>query len=88
MDKGYQCNNCYSKLEQHSIKCLCVDGTPIIYFFDYKKLTLSISVGFHKISLIVVCCTFDMFKISTLTPSRFRNQTNYTFKLLGHNCNR
>ena len=52
-----------------------------------KKLTLSISVGFHKNSLIVACCTSDRFKFRTLTPSRFKNQTNDTFKPLGHNCN-
>ena len=27
------------------------------------------------------------FEIITLAPSRFKNQTNDTFKLFGHNCN-
>ena len=48
-------------------------------------MALSISVGFHKNSLIVTCFTFGKFKIRTLTPSRFKNQSNNTFKLLGDN---
>ena len=34
----------------------------------------------------MACCTFDRFKISTLTPSTFRNQANGTFKLLMACC--
>ena len=87
LDKIYQCNGCYSKLEQHWIKCLCVHSSPIIHPFDHKKLVASISLGFCKNSLIVASCTFGRFKISSLTPSRFKNQTNDTLTLLGQNCN-
>ena len=41
---------------------------------------------FHKNSLIVAYCTLGKLKIRTLTPKRFKNQTNDTFKLNGHNC--
>ena len=52
-------------------------------FLITKKSGLSISVHFHKNSLIVTCCTFRRFEIQTLTPNRFKNQTNDTLKLLG-----
>ena len=81
LGKPYLYNRCYSKLEQHWIKCLCVNSSPIIYLFDDKKVTFSISAGFHKNSLVVVCCTFGKFKIKTLTPSRFKNQIHDKFKL-------
>ena len=83
----YQCNSCYTKVGQHWIKYLCVHSSFIIYLFDLEKLALSISVGFHKYSLIVTCCTFGRFKFRTVTPSRFKNQINETFKPLVHNCN-
>ena len=35
----------------------------------------------------VSCCTFGRFKISSLTPSRFKNETNDALKLLGRNEN-
>ena len=41
----------------------------------------------HKNSLIVACCTFSKFTIRTLTPNKFKNQTNETFKLPHHNSN-
>ena len=72
----------YSKLEQRWIKCLCVHSIPIISLSDHKKMALSISVGFQKHLLIVACCTFDKFKIRTLIPSKFKKQSNDTFKLL------
>ena len=56
-------------------------------FLITKKSGLSISAHFHKNSLIVTCCTFGRFEIRTLTPNRFKNQTNDTLKLLGHNYN-
>ena len=56
-------------------------------FLITKKSGLSISAHFHKNSLIVTCCTFVKFKIWTLTPNTFKNQTNDTLKLLGHNYN-
>ena len=87
LGKIYHCSSCYAKLEQHWIECICVHSSPIIHLFDCKKLALSITVGFHKNSLIVACCTFGRFKFRTLTPSRFKNQTNDTFKLLCHNYN-
>ena len=81
LDKIYQCSSCYTKLEQHWIECICVHCSLIIHLFDQKKLFLSISVGFHKNSLVLACCSFDRFKFRTFTPSRFKNQTNGTFKL-------
>ena len=50
-------------------------------------MTLSISVRFHKNSLIAVGITLGRFEIKTLTPNRFKNQTSDTFKLLDHNWN-
>ena len=37
--------------------------------------------------LIVTCCIFGRLETRTLTPNRFKNQTNDTLKLLGHNYN-
>ena len=85
--KIYQCSNCYAKLEQHWVECICVHSSPITHFFDHKKSGLPISVHFHKNSLIVTCCTFGRFEIRTLTPNRFKNQTNDTLTLLDHNYN-
>ena len=59
--------------------------TLLSTFVITKKLVLSISVGFHKNSKILACFTFGKFKTRTLTASRCKNQTNDTFKLLGHN---
>ena len=87
MGNVYQCNSCYTKLGQHWMKYLCVHSSSIIHLSTTKKLAPSISVGFHKNSLIVVCCTFDRFKFRTLIPSRFKNQTNDTSKPLGYNWN-
>ena len=56
-------------------------------FLITKKSGLSISVHFHKNSLIVTCCTFGRFEIRTLRPNGFKNQANDTLKLLGHNYN-
>ena len=78
---------CYAKLEQHWIECICVHSSPITHLFDHKKSRLSISAHFHKNSLTVTCCTFGRFEIRTLTPNRFKNQTNDTLTLLGHNYN-
>ena len=85
--KIYLCSNCYAKLEQHWIECICVHNSPVIQLFEHKKSRLSISVHFHKKSLIVTCCTFGRFEIRTLTPNRFKYQTNDTLTLLGHNYN-
>ena len=85
LGKIYLCSNCYAKLEQHWIKCICVHISPITHLFDYKKPPgLSISAHFYKNSLIVTCCRFE---IRILTPKRFKNQANDTLKLLGHNYN-
>ena len=81
--KIYQCSNCYAKLKQHWIECICVHSSPITHLFDHKKSGLSISAHFHKNSLTVTCCTFGRFEIRTLTSNRFKNQTNDTLKLLG-----
>ena len=40
---------------------------------------------FHKNPLIVTCCTFGRFEIRILTLTRFKNTTNDTLRLLGHN---
>ena len=55
--------------------------------FHTKKFALSYAGAFHKNSLIVACCTFGRFEIRTLTPNRFKNQTNDTLAPLGHNYN-
>ena len=87
MGKLYHYMSCYTNLGQYWIKCFCVHSSSIIHVFDHKKkLALSISVGFHKNSLIVAYCTFARFKFRTLTSSRFKNQTNDIFKILSHNC--
>ena len=52
-----------------------------------KKIVLSSTRAFHKIFVIYACCTFGKLEIRTLTPSRFKNQTNDTLKLLDCNCN-
>ena len=87
LGKLYQCSSYYAKLEQHWIKFLCVHSSPIIQRLVHQKTMLSISVCFHKNSLIVACCTFRRFEIRTFKPNRFKNQTNGTLKPLGHNCN-
>ena len=85
--KIYQCSNCYAKLEQHWVECICVHSSPITHLLITKKSELSISAHFHKNSLIVTCCTFGRFEIRTLRPNGFKNQANDTLKLLGHNYN-
>ena len=40
---------------------------------------------YSKNYIIAACCTFCKLEIRTVTPSRFKNQTNDVFKLLGHN---
>ena len=75
------------KILVYKCKILCVHSSPIIYILDVKKLALSIAVGFHKSFQIVVCFTFGRFKIITLIPSRFKNQTNDALKLLDCNQN-
>ena len=87
LGKIYLCSNCYAKLEQHWIEWKCFHSSPITHLFITKKSGLSISAHFYKNSLIVICCTFGRFEIPTLTPNRFKNQTNDTLKLLGHNYN-
>ena len=53
--------------------------------FISNKLELSSARVFHKMSLIVACCMFGMLEIRTLTPNRFKSQTNDILKLLDHN---
>ena len=57
----------------------------LLGFYFANKLLLSSAGAFHKNSLIVPCCIFGKLEIRTLTPNRFKNQTNDTLKLL--NCN-
>ena len=63
--------------------------SPIIeLLFQTKTGALLWSTGvFHKNPVIGTCYTFNKVEIRTLTPKRFKNQTNDIFKLLGHNCN-
>ena len=35
--KIYQCSNCYAKLKQHWVECICVHNSPISYLFEHKK---------------------------------------------------
>ena len=81
--KIYQCSNCYAKLEQHWIECICVHSSPVTHFFDHKKVRALHLTAFHKNSVIVTCCTFGRFETRILTPNRFKNQTNDILKLLG-----
>ena len=89
LGKIYQCNSCYSKLEQHWTKfyvsTVALLSTFLITPFWFGPLHLS---GFSQNSpYCVACFTFGRFKISTLTPSRFKNETNDALKLLGRNDN-
>ena len=79
--KIYQYSNCYAKFKQHWVDFVCVHSIPITCIT--KRSELFISVHFHKNFLIATCCTFGRFQIRTLTPNRFKNQTNDTLKLLG-----
>ena len=85
--KIYPCNKCYAKLEQHWIECICVHSSLLPNLLFTKKSGLSTSAHVHKNSLIVTCYTFIRFEIQTLTPNRFKNRTNDTLRLLGHNYN-
>ena len=71
LTKLYQCKSCYSKLEQHWIKCC------LMQFFAKKLQWFS-----TKNSLIAASYTFCSIKIRTLTSSKFKNQTNDILKLL------
>ena len=56
-------------------------------FISKKKFALSYGDSFYKNPLIVTYCTFCRFEIRTLTPNRFKNETNDTLTLLAHNYN-
>ena len=86
LGKNYQCSRFYAKLEQHWIECICVHSSLIIHLFDHKKVR-ALHLCALKNFIKVTCCTFGRFEIQTLTPNRFKNQTNDTLKLLGHNYN-
>ena len=87
LHKICQCNNCYAKLEQHWIECIYVCSSPITHFFDHKKFrALHLSVLSQKFPNFDLF-TFGRLKIRTLTPNRFKNQTNDTLTLLGHDYN-
>ena len=65
-------------------------ASPIVLierFYLANKLVLSSARVFHKNFLIVACCIFGKLEISTLTPHRFKNETNDTLKLLYLNYN-
>ena len=42
--------------------------------------------GLFTNSLIMNCCNFGNLEIRTLKPNRYKNQSNDTLKLIGHNC--
>ena len=49
LGKLYQYRNCYTKLEQHWIECICVHSSPITHLFDRKKVrTLHLSAFSQK----------------------------------------
>ena len=52
-----------------------------------QKLALFSIGDFHKIFLVVKCCTLGRFEIWTLTPNRLKYQASDTFKLLYHKWN-
>ena len=82
LGKIYQCNSCYSKLEQHWTK-FYVSTVALLSTFLITEIGPFHLNGFSQNSPIcVACCGL---KISTLTPSRFKNETNDALKLLG--CN-
>ena len=63
-----------------------VSTAALLSIFLITKMSgLSISAHFYKKSVILTCSTFGIFKLRTLTENRFKNQTNDTMKLLGHN---
>ena len=54
LGKIYQCSNCYAKLEQHWIECICVHSSPITRLFDHKIVrTLYLSVFSPKFPISV-----------------------------------
>ena len=66
---------------------MCLQWPYYPHFWSQKIGPLHLS-GFSQNSPnCVACCTFDRFKISTLTPSRFKNETNDALKLLGRDDN-
>ena len=55
-------------------------------FISHKNLRSPMQVLFTKLSNCD-CCFFCRFEIQTLTPNRFKNETNDTLTLLAHNYN-
>ena len=52
-----------------------------------QKLALYYAGAFHENSLSIACCTFNVLEVRTITPSRFKNQSGGTLKILAHNYN-
>ena len=53
----------------------------------FYVLSLSYAGAFHENSISVACCTFNVLKVRTVTPNRFKNQSGDTLKILAYNCN-
>ena len=56
-------------------------------FYFTQKFMLSYAGVFHKNSLSVPCCTFNVLEVRTITPNTFKNQSGGTLKILAHHCN-
>ena len=85
--KIYQCSNCYAKLKQHWVECICVHSSPITHLVDHKKVRALHPSAFSQKFPNCDLLHFLQIQIQTLTPNRFKNPTNDTLKLLGHNYN-
>ena len=62
-----------------------IDLLPSFYFTE--KFMLSYAGVFHKNSLSVPCCTFNVLEVRTITPNTFKNQSGGTLKIFAHHCN-
>ena len=48
---------------------------------------LSYAGAFLENSLRAACCTFSVFEVTTVTPSRFKKQSSGTLNILAHDYN-
>ena len=97
-DSGFRIRD--SRLKNRSMKCIsrkkcksleyqsmCPQYSYYKPFISLKKFGLSYAGAFHKNSLSVACCTFNVLEFRTITPNRFKNQSGGTLKILAHDCN-
>ena len=61
---------------------------PLYSFYFTQKFVLSYAGAFHNNSVCVACCTFNVLEVRTITPNRFKNQSDGTLKILAHDCSR